>query len=65
MHDFKENLLAILVILMFTFWYLYTGYLLVDYLQLGFVFLMIGSGELLIIILAVLRTMHIMKKREY
>lgn len=65
MNDFKESVLAVLVILLFTFWYLFTGYLLVDYLQLSLVIICIGLGLLLVIIVTVLKTMRQMKRREY
>lgn len=65
MNDFKESVLAILVILLFTFWYLFTGYLLVDYLKLSFIVICIGLGVLLVIVITVLKTMHQMKRREY
>lgn len=58
MNDFKENVLAVLVILLFTFWYLFTGYLLVDYLQLSLIIICIGLGLLLVIIVTVLKTMR-------
>lgn len=65
MNDIKENVLAILVILLFTFWYLFTGYLLVDYLKVSFVVIAIGLAVLCVIIIAVLKTMRQMKRREY
>lgn len=65
MKAFKENTLAVMVILLFTIWYLYTGYLLVDYLNAGFLIPCIGAGVLSIIIIAVLRTMHVMRKQKY
>lgn len=65
MNDLKESVLAILVILLFTFWYLFTGYLLVDYLKLNFIVICFGLGVLLVIIVAVLKTMRQMKRREY
>ena len=65
MNDLKESILAVLVILLFTFWYLFTGYLLVDYLKLNFIVICFGLGVLLVIIIAVLKTMRQMKRREY
>ncbi|WP_416324696.1 hypothetical protein [[Eubacterium] hominis] len=65
MNDIKENVLAILVILLFTFWYIFTGYLLVDYLKVSFVVIAIGLAVLCVIIIAVLKTMRQMKRREY
>lgn len=65
MNDLKENALAVLIVLLFTFWYLYTGYLLVDYLNAGIAVLGIGAGILGIIIVAVLKTMHMMRKQKY
>lgn len=65
MNDIKENVLAILIILLFSFWYIFTGYLLVDYLNLSFIVIGIGLGVLLVIIVTVLKTMRQMKRREY
>ncbi len=35
MNDLKERALIILIILLFSFWYVFTGYLLLDYFRIG------------------------------
>ena len=48
MKDLKEKVLIIALILLFSFWYLYTGYLVFDYFTIGWPFYLIGILILLI-----------------
>ena len=65
MKDLKEKVLIIALILLFSFWYLYTGYLVLDYFTIGWPFYLIGILILLIIIAACLHTVKRMKNGEY
>lgn len=65
MDDLKEKVLIILVILLFSFWYIFTGYLLSDYFEIGWPIYLGGVIILAIIILAVLQTVKQMKNGEY
>lgn len=65
MDDFKEKVFIILVILLFAFWYVFTGYLLIDYFKIGWPIYIAGAVILGIIILAVLQTVKHMKNGGY
>ena len=55
MNDLKERALIILIILLFSFWYVFTGYLLLDYFRIGWPIYIVG----------VLQTVKRMKNGEY
>ena len=65
MKDLKEKVLIIALILLFSFWYLYTGYLVFDYFTIGWPLYLIGILILLVIIAACLHTVKRMKNGEY
>lgn len=65
MNDLKERALIILIILLFSFWYVFTGYLLLDYFGIGWPIYIVGALLLGIIIIAVLQTVKRMKNGEY
>lgn len=65
MSDIKEKVLIILVILLFSFWYIFTGYLLLDYFKVGWPIYLVGGVILVIIIVSVLQTIKRMKNGEY
>ena len=62
MNDLKERALIILIILLFSFWYVY---LLLDYFRIGWPIYIVGALLLGIIIIAVLQTVKRMKNGEY
>ena len=64
MNDLKERALIILIILLFSFWYVFTGYLLLDYFRIGWPIYIVGALLLGIIIIAVLQTVKRMKNGE-
>ena len=65
MNGLKERALIILIILLFSFWYVFTGYLLLDYFIIGWPIYIVGALLLGIIIIAVLQTVKRMKNGEY
>ena len=65
MNGLKERALIILIILLFSFWYVFTGYLLLDYFRIGWPICIVGALLLGIIIIAVLQTVKRMKNGEY
>lgn len=65
MDDLKEKILIILIIILFAFWYVFTGYLLIDYFKIGWPICIVGAIILIIIIVAVLQTVKKMKDGEY
>lgn len=64
MEDLKEKILIVLVVILFAFWYVFTGYLLVDYFKIGWPIYLTGAIILLIIIVVVLQTVKRMKNGE-
>lgn len=64
MEDFKEKVFIILVILLFAFWYIFTGYLLIDFFEIGWPIYIAGAVILGIIIIAVLQTVKHMKNGD-
>lgn len=64
MEEVKEKILIILVIILFAFWYVFTGYLLVDYFKIGWPIYLMGAFILCIIIYVVLQTVKKMKNGE-
>lgn len=65
MDDLKEKILIILIIILFAFWYVFTGYLLIDYFEIGWPIYVAGAVILAIITIAVLQTVKKMKDGEY
>ena len=65
MNGLKERALIILIILLFSFWYVFTGYLLLDYFRIAWPIYIVGALLLGIIIIAVLQTVKRMKNGEY
>ncbi len=65
MNDIKEKILVVLIILLFSFWYIFTGYLLLDYFKVGWPIYLLGGVILAVIIVSVLCTIKRMKDGEY
>lgn len=65
MKDIKEKILITLIVILFSFWYVFTGYLLVDYVAIGWPIYVIGILILLVLIVIVLHTVKRMKNGEY
>ncbi len=65
MNDIKEKVLVVLIILLFSFWYIFTGYLLLDYFKVGWPIYLTGGVILIVIIVCVLQTIKRMKNGEY
>lgn len=65
MKDLQEKVLIIGLILLFSFWYVFTGYLIFDYFAVGWPIYLIGTMVLLIVIVACLHTVKRMKNGEY
>lgn len=64
MEVWKERILIILIILLFSFWYIFTGYLLLDYFAVAWYIYLLAALILGVIILAVLQTVKHMKNGD-
>ena len=64
MVNWKERILIVLIILLFSFWYVFTGYLLLDYFAVGCFVYLLAAMVLVVIIMAVLQTVKSMKNGD-